>query len=105
MADRNDLIGKVSLWIAVVGFALPASVAVLVLLIQPSGYLVAGACLFVCSAVFFVLEVVALGCGIAGRGTPAGRTGVIISGIFLAISAAALLYLVFGFLLKISAHG
>jgi hypothetical protein len=88
MGNDNAALGKASLWTSVIGIALPTSLAILVgvFLRDPKDQ---GLYFGLCVLLGVILEVVALGCGVAARRTPAGKAG-------LAISSIPLLMLVLG---------
>ena len=82
MGNDNPSLGKASLWSAIIGVGLPGSLAVLVVIFlktkeeQAVGYAISG-------LLFGILEMVALGCGIAARRTATGKAGLVISGMIL----------------------
>jgi hypothetical protein len=84
--DRSAL-GKASLWTAIIGIVLPASLAVLVavFLTRPVLGQDPGIAYALCGVIFVILQLVALGCGIAARRTPTGRAGMVISAILLVL--------------------
>ncbi len=61
-------LGKASLWTSIIGFVLPMC---LVILFPANAFL--------CGVLFVILELVALGCGIAARRTATGKAGLVIS--------------------------
>jgi len=85
-------IGKISLWSAIVGIVLPVVLGMIIYFFRDT-LKVDEVFLFVmCWLLGTVLELVALGCGIAARRTAAGKAGIIISVISLILSV--LIYLV-----------
>jgi hypothetical protein len=78
-AETTSL-GKASLWTSILGVVLPIGLAIL----RPgTGEL--------CLLLLMMLELIALGCGIAARRTAAGKGGLVISGILLPLSIAVFL--------------
>jgi hypothetical protein len=74
MSKDNASFGKASLWISRAGMWLPVSLLILVqIILKPSSELVWVDA--VCSVLIVTLELVALGCGIAGRRTTDGIAG------------------------------
>jgi drug/metabolite transporter (DMT)-like permease len=84
---NKEKIGLISLWVAIVGLVIsviPGTVFIILInkeVMDSSGWL------WLCIAVFFVSQIIALSTGIVARHTPAGKAGLIISaiGIFVAI--------------------
>jgi hypothetical protein len=80
--NNNTSLGKASLWISVAGLIMPVSLAVLAVtneqkrleldVLREWPYVLSG-------ALFLILELVALGCGIAARHTVVGKRGLAIS--------------------------
>ena len=91
MVADNAFLGKVSLWTAIIGIVLPMCLAVLAIVVflfltphsrmGPSSDQWEGALasLAFCGILFVILELVALGCGIAARRTASGKAGLVIS--------------------------
>ena len=78
--DNDNLwLGKASLWSSIIGIVLPACLYVLVIIFFSYEGLAYGAC----QLLFVILQLVALGCGIAARRTPNGKAGLGISGSLL----------------------
>jgi hypothetical protein len=75
MGNDYASLGKACLWCAIIGIVLPVCLAILV----PANA-------FLCGFLFVILELIALGCGIAARATVTGKAGLIISGIVLLCS-------------------
>lgn len=91
VADKTWL-GKVSLWCSILGVILPGCslvVLALVMNIHSLGFFVFG--MVISGFLFWTLELVALGCGIAARRTAMGKAGLsIVAGIAILV---ILLYL------------
>ena len=97
MGNDRTALGKASLWTAIIGIVLPGCLAILAILVDvylaPPGrmgapwYAPAGAMpvLAAGGSCFAVLELVALGCGIAARGTAPGKAGLVASSILLLV--------------------
>ena len=68
-------VGAVSLTLAIAGTVLP----ILLLLVESHRRSAPDGDLLLCLSLGFLLEVAALGCGIVGRRTPAGKAGIIIA--------------------------
>ena len=79
MDNDNLSLGKASLWSSIIGIGLPVCLYVLVIIFFSYEGLAYGAC----QLLFVILQLVALGCGIAARQTPNGRAGLAISGSLL----------------------
>jgi hypothetical protein len=79
MDNDNLSLGKASLWSSIIGIVLPACLYVLVVIFLSFEGLAYGAC----ELLFVILQLVALGCGIAARRTPTGGAGLAISGSLL----------------------
>ncbi len=79
MGNDNAAPGKVSLWTAIIGIVLPGCLYLLAALFLTLEGWAYGLCELLC----VILELVALGCGIAARRTPTGRAGLVISGSLL----------------------
>jgi hypothetical protein len=99
MSNENATLGNASLWTAIIGIVVPGCLAVLVAVFYPRhlgndpGPLYA-----LCGVLFVILELVALGCGIAARRTATGIAGIVISGtlcalLFLGAALCLLTYL------------
>jgi hypothetical protein len=103
MNSETTSMGKASLWTAILGLVVPICLAglvlVVVLYLTPQRYrgapkyagegLVA---LGICYLLFCALELVALGCGIAGRHTAAGKAGIAVSGVLLTVALGLLVF-------------
>jgi hypothetical protein len=79
---NNTSLGKASLWISIAGVVFPVTLAVLVITshqhrldIERLGQWSYA----LCGVLFVILELLALGCGIAARSTVAGKRGLAIS--------------------------
>jgi hypothetical protein len=84
MGNDNAWLGKASLVTSIIGIALSAFLAVLVgIFIR--GPKEQGMYFGLCLLLFVILELIALGCGIAARRTSTGKAGLVISGILLLI--------------------
>ena len=87
MVTDNAWLGKVSLWSSILGVILPGcSIVVLGLVmdIHSLGFFVFG--LLISGFLFWTLELVALGCGIAARRTATGKAGLaIVAGIAILV--------------------
>ncbi|MCH7729790.1 MAG: hypothetical protein IH991_25470 [Planctomycetes bacterium] len=92
MPSRNAALGKASLVCSIVGVVLPVILITLAFVFQPTVNiykktnlldLVLLVCLFLGAISSVVLELVALGLGIAARRTTTGKAGLIISGILV----------------------
>jgi len=97
---RNDkaVLGKVSLWTAIIGFVLPMCLGVLVIVfvlyftprtrMGPSWEAEKAALIVLafCCILFVILEATALGCGIAARQTAAGIAGLVISSVLFLLA-------------------
>jgi hypothetical protein len=98
MSNGKTWLGRVSLWTAIAGVIVPVCLVVLlviwVLLFVPQGRvgpsgedaqrMIVG--LVLCGVAFVVLELVALGCGLAARCTATGRVGLAIAGALLTLA-------------------
>ena len=89
---NNASLGTASLWIAILGIVVPLSLSIIaseffVKTDQEKQRLAVVSC-----AVLVTLELIALGCGIAARATPAGRVGRFIATIVLVGCLLRLLY-------------
>ncbi|MEO2021816.1 MAG: hypothetical protein ABGX05_08300 [Pirellulaceae bacterium] len=85
---ENEKLGKIGLWLAILGMILPILIVLLchIILGKDVSYLSA--------LLFLACEVSALGCGIASRQSGPGRATVIVSAASLVLSV--LLYLFLG---------
>ena len=97
---RNDkaVLGKVSLWTAIIGFVLPMCLGVLVIVfvlyftprtrMGPSWEAEKAALIVLafCCILFVILEATALGCGIAARQTATGIAGLVISSVLFLLA-------------------
>lgn len=96
MGKDNILLGKVSLWAAVVGVVLPVCLVVVVAMLfsHPALGQDAGPAYACCGLLFVMLELIALGCGIAARRTATGKAGLVIGSVVLPVGLVvfALLY-------------
>jgi hypothetical protein len=79
-------IGKISLWFAIVGIVLPIILAMLLYVFRNQLKIDDVIPFVACWLLGVVLELVALGCGIAARRTATGKAGIIISVISLVVS-------------------
>ena len=95
MGNDNSWLGKVSVWSCIIGVVLPGTLLALVLVNERLLPLetVLGA-KGPCYILFVILELVALGCGIAARHTTTGKVGLVISGLILLYPAVTLVLLV-----------
>jgi hypothetical protein len=78
MANDNASLGTASLWTSIIGIVLPGCLAVLVALLFKPPEPVHGI-RTICWLLFVILELIALGCGIAARRTATGKAGLAIS--------------------------
>ena len=93
MGNDHTSAGKASIVTSIIGIILPVCLAFLGLHFVPGGRAVTKEEVMVvllCSTLFVILELVALGCAIVGRRTVVGKVGVVISGILLVISVIIL---------------
>jgi hypothetical protein len=99
MGSDNATLGKASLWTSIIGIVLPVSLAVLVaVFLKPPNEqqrleyerLREWANLL-CAVLFVILELVALGCGIAARRTATGKIGLIVAVVVLLLFSFAIL--------------
>jgi hypothetical protein len=74
MGNDYASLGKASLWCAIIGVVLPLCLLIL---------FPASASPILCGVLLVILELVAVGCGIAARRTATGKSGLVISGILL----------------------
>jgi len=93
MANDSKALGKASLVTSIVGIAVPVILPVLVLVIEKRGGAATVIAVFFCGVLGVVLELVALGLGIAARRTTTGKAGMIISGILILLLVAAVFIL------------
>src|SRR5207245_1379501 len=95
MGNDNSWLGKVSVWSCITGAVLPGGLLALVLFNERLFPLeVALGAIGPCYMLFVILELVALGCGIAARRTTTGKVGMVISGLILLYPAVTLVLLV-----------
>ena len=95
MGNDNSWLGKASVWSCIIGVVLPGGLLALVLSNERLLPLeVALGAIGPCYILFVMLELVALGCGIAARRTTAGKVGLVISGLILLYPAFCLVLLV-----------
>ena len=84
MNNDNATIGKASLWTSIIGFGLPAILAVLFTIVYED--MDVRRTLFVLLLAFSVMqELIAFGCGVAARRTVSGKSGLIISSVILTL--------------------
>jgi hypothetical protein len=85
MGNDKVFLGKTSLWTSISGIVLPVCLAaILFVFLPPPGY--AGlAYVALCLILSVILELVAVGCGIAAMRTATGKTGLVISSILLVV--------------------
>jgi hypothetical protein len=79
----EDVLGRVSLWTAIVGVLLPSLIALLASKLKALG----GNAFLACWLLFVALELVALIAGAKSRRTPFGIAGLAICAVVLAVSA------------------
>jgi hypothetical protein len=84
MADGNESLGKTSLWSSIIGVALPGCLAVLVAVFIKNEY-DRRMPYVICGVIFGMLELVALGCGLATRRTATGKAGLVISSVLFVL--------------------
>jgi hypothetical protein len=93
--DSAEAVGRTSLWLAVTGLVLPILVAIVVSVVLTLAnayetYLRNGGAYYgLCVLLFVVLELAALVCGLVGWRSGSGKAGVILSGISLVLTVAA----------------
>jgi hypothetical protein len=97
MGNDNASLGKTSLWSSIFGVVLPVCLAILTFVgvsylapqsrlgPPPSAMEAAEWTLAFSGILFVILELIALGCGIAARGTATGMAGLVISGVLLSL--------------------
>ena len=91
---NKEKIGLVSLWVAIAGLivsVIPG--AVFMILINKEVMDDDASLLWLCVAVFFVSQVIALSAGIVGRHTPSGKAGLIISAISIAVAILVIVFI------------
>ena len=94
MATDSESLGKASLWTSIVCIAVPVILGILALVFienrdnRDKAYVL-------CASLGGVLELIALGLGIATRSTATGKAGMIISGILVLVAALATVRFVF----------
>lgn len=87
MTEPNTQIGRLSLWTSILGVLVPGSLAIIVAIVEDAkGLRDEGTYYGLCAALFLVLQLIALGCGIASRRTPTGRAALTISGLSLTLT-------------------
>tara|TARA_B100000809_G_scaffold179827_1_gene177422 strand:+ start:130 stop:459 length:330 start_codon:yes stop_codon:yes gene_type:complete len=84
---ENEKLGKIGLWLAILGMILPILIALLCQIVFEKDVS------FLVALLFLACEVSALGCGIASRQSGPGRAAVIVSAVSLVLSV-----LIYGFL-------
>src|SRR5438105_65104 len=95
MGNDTSWLGKVSVWSCIIGVVLPGGLLALFLFNERLLPLeVALGAIGPCYMLFVMLELVALGCGIAARNTTTGKIGMVISGLILLYPAVTLVLLV-----------
>jgi hypothetical protein len=93
--DKTSL-GKISLWASLLGaFVIPFSFCIVFAIVYPKANSAGGRGgadvltpligFGIGGALFFLLELLALGCGIVARHTTTGKTGLTIAGVLLAL--------------------
>ena len=80
-ANQASGIGRISLWVAIAGAVLPVLLAQGARLVAPSQRL--PDFFVLCFVLGIVMELAALGCGIAARRTAAGKAGILTAGVML----------------------
>ena len=89
---NKEKIGLISLWVAIGGLivsVIPGAVFIILInkeVMDDSGLL------WLCVAVFFVSQVIALSTGIVGRHTPSGKAGLIISAISIFVAILVIIF-------------
>ena len=93
VAADDERLGRVSLWISMVGLVLPVLLAmVFAVLLERNILREPGTYYGLCLLLGGVLELAALGCGLGARRTGAGKTG-----LFISLASLLLLVLVMAF--------
>jgi hypothetical protein len=89
MGDGNASVGKASFWTSITGLVLVLGAFLIHLSFMgrgPAGTLSTTDLLFpLCLLLALILELLAVGCGIAARRTAYGKAGLIISGVLLSL--------------------
>jgi WD40 repeat protein len=85
MRGNSPALGRASLWIAILGFVLPVSLAILVAIFVENRDNRQALANILCGVLLVALELVALGFGIAGRHTASGKAGLAISCLLLSL--------------------
>jgi hypothetical protein len=75
---------QTSLWSSIIGVVLPGCLAVLAAVFIKNEY-DRRVPYIICGLLFGILELVALGCGIAARRTATGKAGMVISGVLFVL--------------------
>ena len=89
------MLGKVSLWLAILGAVLPAGLAGIAATSFTFNWARETA-FALCSLLLAFLELAALVCGLAGRRTAAGKAGMLVSAILLALFVGGYLLVALG---------
>ena len=76
---RTDLLGRIGLWLAIVGLILPILIAIICYMVFKEDMTA------LCALLFLACEVAALGCGIASRKSGPGRAALIVSSLSLVL--------------------
>jgi hypothetical protein len=92
MENGNATFGNTSLWTSITGIILPGCLAILVVdfIKIPNERNIP---YIICGFLFVILELVAFGCGIAGRRTATGKAGLAISSILLLLGIVVFLFI------------
>jgi hypothetical protein len=93
VAADDERLGRISLWTSIVGLVLPVLLAmVFAVLLERNILREPGTYYGLCLLLGGVLELAALGCGLWGRRTAAGKTG-----LFISLASLLLLVMVLAF--------
>jgi hypothetical protein len=90
MANDNVSLGKASLWSAIIGFVLPMCLALLAAIFIENRDEPPTLPQVLCGILLTIVELLALGCGIASRRTVTGKAGLVISAIMLLLPITVL---------------
>ena len=89
MSAQSSTIGKISLWSASMGIVAPIALALIGNLVNPAQRLSPESVVLYC-ALWVVLELIALACGIVVRRTATGKVGLVVSIISFALAGVVL---------------
>jgi hypothetical protein len=102
MGNDEGSLGNASLWSSIVGVVLPGCLAALVAIFLNNPVLGQDPdpTYGICAILFLILQLVALGCGIAARCTASGKAGLIMSGVLLPLALGLVSFGLFTFSVK-----